>query len=132
MRTELLIDCDGPEDALERAPWAATVRRVEGGWKVFESHDDAATFDRNAPSVELGREGMGPDDAEDVFQEWCDCVLEHLEETVGYHVHIEIRAERDVQTTAIVASSSDVERAIHAAIQTLWARWCAADGAALS
>lgn len=41
VRTE---DCESEEQVLERCPWAAVVVQVDGGWRCFESIDDARTW----------------------------------------------------------------------------------------
>lgn len=45
MRKET-IECTSWSTARRRASWAATFRRVEGGWLAFESVTDAAIWDR--------------------------------------------------------------------------------------
>jgi hypothetical protein len=127
MRTELLTDCTSADEAMNRTPWAATVRRVDGGWRVFESLGDAAALDRQAPTVALGRDGIGSSgpETEDEFQAWFDVAAAHLCDAVGFHVSVTQRREGDaVQSTAIVAPSSDVEQTIRDALNALWERWC--------
>jgi len=36
MRTELLIGCENAREARKLAPWAAVVRRVDGGYMAWE------------------------------------------------------------------------------------------------
>ena len=39
MRQEMII-CKSRSTAVRRAPWAAVIAKVEGGWLAFESADD--------------------------------------------------------------------------------------------
>jgi hypothetical protein len=135
MRTELLTDCTSADEAMNRIPWAATVRRVDGGWRVFESLGDAAALDRQAPTVAIGRNaltvalgcaGMGSSITEDVFQAWFDVAAAHLCDAAGFHVSVTQRREHDAeQSTVIVAAGHDVAETIQAALDTLLAQWCA-------
>ena len=43
MRREL-IECKTRKTAAKRAPWAAELVKVEGGWMAFESFQDAQTW----------------------------------------------------------------------------------------
>jgi hypothetical protein len=45
MRTEF-IECEDQEDAENRAPWAARLVKVEGGWMAFESISDYETWSK--------------------------------------------------------------------------------------
>jgi hypothetical protein len=46
MRQEFVSENDAKteKDVLEICPWACEVVEVEGGWRAFESADDAATW----------------------------------------------------------------------------------------
>lgn len=40
------IECKSRETAKRRAPWAAVIIKVDGGYKAYESRADAATAKR--------------------------------------------------------------------------------------
>jgi len=46
VRTQMLVGCRSARQARRLAPWAAVVRRVEGGYRVWESVEDARTASR--------------------------------------------------------------------------------------
>jgi hypothetical protein len=44
MRTQF-CEVETKEEAEEMCPWACEIIEVEGGWKCFESADEAATWE---------------------------------------------------------------------------------------
>lgn len=41
-----LIEAETEQEALEQAPWAAKIVKVDGGWLAFESVADYETWQR--------------------------------------------------------------------------------------
>jgi len=44
MRTELIVDAATLKEAAAKAPWAAVIIQVTGGWMAFESAVDYLTW----------------------------------------------------------------------------------------
>lgn len=76
-------------------------------------------------TVTIYADGMGPESSEQAYTAWTTYVADRIDEMTGLDVTIDDQPYGTAGYTHVTADTTENERNVHDAIQTLWNRWCA-------